>query len=45
MSKEQYGKIFEEIKIPNVTTRGEDVIRVREAMIELYRLGHNLKVQ
>ena len=40
MSKEQYGKILEEIKIPNVTTIREDIIRVREAMIELYGLGH-----
>ena len=43
MSKEQYGKILEEIKIPNVTTTREDIIRVREAMIELYGLGHNPK--
>ena len=40
MSKEQYGKILEEIKIPNVITIREDIIRVREAMIELYGLGH-----
>ena len=43
MSKEQYGKILEEIKIPNVMTIREDIIRVREAMIELYGLGHNPK--
>ena len=43
MSKEQYGKILKEIKIPNVTTVREDIIRIREAMIEQYGLGHNLK--
>ena len=43
MSKEQYGKILKEIKIPNVMTIREDIIRVREAMIELYGLGHNPK--
>ena len=40
MSKEQYGQILEEIKITNATTIREDIIRVREAMIELYGLGH-----
>ena len=40
MSKEQYGKILEEIKISNATTIREEIIRVREAMIELYGLGH-----
>ena len=43
MSKEQYGKILGEIKIPNVTTTREDIIRVREAMIGLYGPGHNPK--
>ena len=42
-SKEQYGKILEEIKIPNVTTTREDIIRVCAAMIELYGLGYNLE--
>ena len=32
MSKEQYGKILEEIKIPNVMTIREDIIRVCEPM-------------
>ena len=40
MSKEQYGQILEEIKITNATAIREDIIRVREAMIELYGLGH-----
>ena len=40
MSKEQYGKILKEIKIPNVTTTREDIIRVHEAMTELYGLRH-----
>ena len=31
MSKQQYGKILQEIKIPNVMTIREDVIRVHEA--------------
>ena len=39
MSKEQYGKILQEIKIPNVATIREDIIRVRQAMIELYVPG------
>ena len=38
MSKEQYGKILEETKIPNVMTIREDIVRVREAMT-----GHNPK--
>ena len=36
MSKEQYSKIFKEIKIPNVTTIREDIIRVCEARLQLY---------
>ena len=40
MSKEQYEQILEEIKITNATAIREDIIRVREAMIELYGLGH-----
>ena len=43
MSREQYEKILKEIKIPNITTTKEDIIRVHEAMTEVYGLEHNPK--